>query len=83
MGDVELLVAQARAIVAKTMESATDQLLAGADVARVQRAVAAAATCLEDIEAYALLADRKAERAIQVRIAQLQQVHQSLGSPDD
>ncbi len=81
MSDVEELVAEARRMVATILDQATTRLLRNSDIRDVQPIVDEAARCLEDVEAYALLAggaDRDAEAAITREVARLRELEKAL-----
>ena len=85
MGDIDESVTQARALVAETLSNATARLSAGADIAGVERALKKAASYLDYVEAYALLAgagNREAGAAIAQRIALLRETCDSLAGQD-
>lgn len=80
MGDVEELVAEARAIVARILRLASAALRGDAEVIGVQRIVFEAGARLEDVETYALLAGTggTAEVEIQDLLVQLRELEASL-----
>jgi hypothetical protein len=81
MSDVEELLDEAYDLVAKILERAGDALNADAEVADAQQIIRETAICLEDIEAYALLAGgpgREAETAIERLLVRLRELNDSL-----
>jgi hypothetical protein len=85
MSDVHEAVARARAAMAMALQHARTRLLAGTDLRQIQGAIDTAVRYMEDVEAYALLAAEgsvDAQEAITQRIAQLEDICDSLADQD-
>jgi hypothetical protein len=78
MEEIDELLAEARSIVARIARLASLALLADADAAEVMGRVDEAIDHLENIEAYALLADAEAKVAINGEIVRLRELRDSL-----
>jgi hypothetical protein len=71
---------------ATILQHARAQLTAGTDLREVHGAIDRAARHMEDVEAYALLAEaghRAAQEAIEQRIAQLERLRDGMGGQED
>ena len=81
MSEVDELVTEAHGLVTETLSRATLALNSGAGVADAQRTIRETGACLEDIEAYALLAGapgRDTEVAIERLLVRLRELRDSI-----